>query len=89
MEKVRITIDVAKLPASAIFKNSEGRKFIIVDVAARRDGEDQYGKTHTVSVWDRASDKRIYVGAGKLEVVGESAPAQPVDLGLNDDDLPL
>lgn len=85
MEKIRISIDVAKLPACAIYKNGEGRKFIIVEVAPRRDGGDQYGKTHTVSVWDAQAEQRVYVGNGKAETI---APQQQ-SVTLNDDDLPL
>lgn len=86
MEKIRITIDVAKLPADAIYKTAEGRKYITVEVAPRRDGEDQYGKTHTVSVWCKSSEQRVYVGHGKAETVefGGNSGAT-----LDDDDLPL
>ena len=86
MEKVRISIDVAKLPAAAIYRNGEGRKFIIVEVAPRKDGEDQFGKTHTVSVWDAQTEQRVYVGSGKAETIGA---AQQQNVGINDDDLPL
>ena len=85
MEKIRISIDVAKLPSCAIYRNGEGRKFIIVEVAPRRDGEDEYGKTHTVSVWDKAAEKRVYVGNGKAEVIETGSQGAT----LNDDDLPL
>ena len=85
MEKIRISIDVAKLPSAAIFRNGEGRKFIIVEVAPRKDGEDQFGKTHTVSVWDAQAEQRVYVGSGKAETIG----AAQQNVSLNDDDLPL
>lgn len=86
MEKVRISIDVQALPASAIMKADNGKKYIIVEVTPRRDGADQYGKTHTVSVWDKASDSRIYVGSGKAVSFGDGGQQGAV---LGDDDLPL
>ena len=85
MEKIRISIDVAKLPSAAIYRNGEGRKFIIVEVAPRKDGEDQFGKTHTVSVWDAQAEQRVYVGSGKAETIGTAQQ----NVSLNDDDLPL
>lgn len=86
MEKIRVTIDVAKLPADAIYKTAEGRKYITVEVAPRRDGEDQYGKTHTVSVWCKGSEQRVYVGSGKAEQVQTGGGHSS---SIDDDDLPL
>ena len=40
MEKVRISIDVQALPASAIMKADNGKKYIIVEVTPRREETD-------------------------------------------------
>ena len=85
-EKIRITIDTTKLPASATFTGKDGHKRISVDVALRRGGVDDYGNTHNVSVWDKETSQRIYVGSGKIETFGE---AQQPRVKSSDDDLPL
>lgn len=82
MEKIIVTIDTTKLPAGAFFTGTNsGKKYLQVEVAERRDGTDQYGKTHNVSVWDKQTQQRIYVGDGKLvEVQRQNSPADNGDL---------
>ena len=84
MEKIIITIDTTKLPAAAFFTgNNSGKKYLQVEVAERQGGADQYGKTHTVSVWEKQTQQRVYVGDGKLVQV-ERKQGSPAD-----DDLPM
>ena len=89
MEKIIITIDTTKLPAAAFFTGqNSGKKYLQVEVAERQGGADQYGKTHTVSVWEKNSQERIYVGDGRLVQIErrQDAPTPP----RNDDgDLPF
>lgn len=85
MEKIRVTIDTTKLTACAFFTGSNsGKRYIQVEVAPRQGGPDQYGKTHTVSVWDNVNKQRIYVGDGRAVEVGQRAPQSPAP----NDDLP-
>lgn len=87
MEKIKITIDTTKLTASAFFTGSNsGKKYLQVEVAPRQGGADQYGKTHTVSVWDKNTQQRIYVGDGRAVEVEQRAPQAPAP---QDDDLPV
>lgn len=81
-EKIRVTIDTTKLPASAVFTGQNGHKYIAFDLMERRGGEDEYGNTHAASCWDKTSGQRIYVGKGKTETFGQQAAPQ-------NDDLPL
>lgn len=86
MEKIKITIDTTKLTAAAFFTGSKnGKKYLQVDVVPRQGGADQYGKTHSVSVWDNVNKQRIYVGDGRAEEVKQRAPQAPAP---SDDDLP-
>jgi hypothetical protein len=86
MEKIIVTIDTTKLTAAAFFQGSNsGKKYLQVEVTPRKGGADDYGKTHTVAVWDKQAQQRIYVGDGKAVQIGQgTAPAQ-----TQDDDLPV
>ena len=91
MEKIIVTIDTSKLPAAAFFTGSNsGKKYLQVEVTARQGGEDQYGKTHAVSMWDKQTQQRIYVGDGKLVDVGPRVEApRGVPAPADDSDLPF
>lgn len=88
MEKIIVTIDTTKLTAAAFFQGSNsGKKYLQVEVAERQNGADQYGKTHTVSVWDKTTQQRIYVGDGKLMTIERGTATAPAQ--TQDDDLPF
>ena len=72
MEKIRITIDTAKLPAGATFRGQNGHTYIQVDLLPRLGGADDYGNTHSVSCWDKDAHERVYVGKGKTETLPSS-----------------
>jgi len=50
---VEFSVNLSKVTAEAgehIFENKDGQKFIKLKVVKKRDGVDQYGKTHYVEV---------------------------------------
>lgn len=90
MEKIIVTIDTTKLTASAFFQGSNsGKKYLQVEVAERQNGADQYGKTHTVSVWDKQAQQRIYVGDGKLVTIERGTAPAPAQTQEVEGDLPF
>lgn len=92
MEKIIVTIDTTKLTAAAFFQGSNsGKKYLQVEVAPRLGGADDYGKTHTVSVWDKQTQQRIYVGDGKLVNIEQrqASPQAPAPAQEEDNDLPF
>jgi hypothetical protein len=88
---IKATIKVNKLDKSAFFKGKNGDTYCSIILWENRDGEDQFGNTHSIKQdlgKDRKGEKSDYVGNAKpigggagrdvsaAEATRRTAPAQ-------------
>ena len=79
---------LSKIPKELVLGDDKGRKYIYVDIVPNRNGADEYGNTHTVTLYNKNTRETTYLGKLKTQEFG--APAQ----GLGDplpetEDLPF
>jgi hypothetical protein len=64
-----------------------------VDVLEKRESPDQYGNTHTITIYNKEARQTIYLGDLKPQEFGSgaSAPAAPAhkEPGDDNEDLPF
>lgn len=70
-EKLNGRLNLSKIPKELIQTAQDGSKFIYVDVVPNRNGADQYGNTHSVSVYDKQERKPVYLGNLKPQEFGQ------------------
>jgi hypothetical protein len=58
-------INVLKIPKHLLFKGEKGT-YLDIDIVEKRE-PDQYGKTHAISVYDKETKEKIYIGDGTLK----------------------
>ena len=67
--------------ASKYVYEKDGKKYLTFDVAAKREA-DQYGKTHSVSVWTKDD-------AGQPDKPAPEQPREDVSSNFSDSDIPF
>lgn len=68
-------IRLSRIPKELIVKNKAGESVIYVDFVPRKGGADQYGNTHSLSVYNKATRETIYLGDFKPVEFGTQQPA--------------
>ena len=84
---------LSKIPKELVLGDDKGRKYIYVDIVPNRNGADEYGNTHTVTLYNKNTKQTIYLGNLKEVEFGKSGATAPAP-GLRDplpetDDLPF
>ena len=79
---------LSKIPKELVLADDKKRKYIYVDIVPNRNGADEYGNTHTITLYNKNTKQTIYLGNLKEVQFGSGAP------GLRDplpetDDLPF
>ena len=69
-EKLNGRLNLSKIPKELIQTAQDGSKFVYLDVVPNRNGADQYGNTHSISVYDKQARKPIYLGNLKPQEFG-------------------
>ena len=69
-QKLNGRLSLSKIPKELIQTSQNGDKFIYVDIVPNRKGADQYGNTHSISVYDKQNRKPIYLGNLKPQEFG-------------------
>lgn len=69
-QKLNGRLSLSKVPRELIQTSQNGDKFIYVDIVPNRNGADQYGNTHSISVYDKQNRKPIYLGNLKPQEFG-------------------
>lgn len=69
-QKLNGRLSLSKIPKELIQTSQNGDKFIYIDIVPNRNGADQYGNTHSVSVYDKQNRKPIYLGNLKPQEFG-------------------
>ena len=83
---------LSKIPKELVLGDDKGRKYIYVDIVPNRNGADEYGNTHTITLYNKNTKQTIYLGNLKTQEFGGGATAPAP--GLRDplpetDDLPF
>ena len=69
-QKLNGRLSLSKIPKELIQTANDGSKFCYVDIVPNRNGADQYGNTHSISVYDKQNRKPIYLGNLKPQEFG-------------------
>ena len=69
-QKLNGRLSLSNIPKELIQTSQNGDKFIYVDIVPNRNGADQYGNTHSISVYDKQNRKPIYLGNLKPQEFG-------------------
>lgn len=85
-QKLNGRLSLSKIPKELIQTSQNGDKFIYVDIVPNRNGADQYGNTHSISVYDKQNRKPIYLGNLKPQEFGQGGNGGGHSNGS--DDLP-
>ena len=96
--KLHGLINLSKIDKSLITTNQRGEKVLWVDMVPRRAGADQYGNTHTITIYNKEARQTIYLGDLRPQEFGSgaaapapAAPAAPAhkEPGDDNEDLPF
>ena len=82
----------SKIPKELVLVDNNGRKYIYVDILSNRNGADDYGNTHTITLYDKNTKQTIYLGNLREVEFGKSGaatPPEPPVPSAEDDDLPF
>ena len=87
-KKLNGRLYLSKIPKELVLGDDKGRKYIYVDIVPNRNGADEYGNTHTITLYNKNTKQTIYLGNLKEVQFGSGAP------GLRDplpetEDLPF
>ena len=82
-QKLNGRLSLSKLPKELIQTSQNGDKFCYVDILPNKNGADQYGNTHSISVYDKQNRRTIYLGNLKPQEFGGNGGGHS-----NDSDLP-
>ena len=76
-KKLTGLLNLSKIPKELIGQTKNGAKCIYVDIVPNRNGEDIYGNTHTITLYDKTTKQTIYLGNLKEVEFGKSGAATP------------
>jgi hypothetical protein len=78
-------INVLKIPKHLLFKGEKGT-YLDIDIVEKRE-PDQYGKTHSISVYDKETKEKIYIGDGTVKEFGNKHSTSSGTPSQSDDDF--
>lgn len=89
--KLRGMLNLSKIDKSLITTNQRGEKVLWVDILEKKNAPDQYGNTHTVTLYNKDTRTTIYLGDFKPQEFGNaaSAPAPQDDSKKEGEDWPF
>ena len=92
-KKLTGLLNLSKIPKELIGQTKKGEKCLFVDIIPNRNGADEYGNTHTITLYNKNTKQTIYLGNLKEVEFGKSGattPAgQPASSVEDDMDLPF
>ena len=92
-KKLTGMLNLSKIPKELIGQTKKGEKCLFVDIVPNRNGADNYGNTHAITLYNKNTKQTIYLGNLKEVEFGKSGATAPAS-GLRDplpetDDLPF
>lgn len=94
-QKLTGLINLSKIPKGIIGKTKKGESCIFVDVIPRKGGADEYGNTHSITIYNKETKETIYLGNLKPQEFGgggsQASQSAPQGGGFegDKDDLPF
>ena len=93
-KKLNGRLYLSKIPKELVLGDDKGRKYIYVDIVPNRNGADEYGNTHTITLYNKNTKQTIYLGNLKEVQFGSGAGAPAPGLrnplpSTDDIDLPF
>ena len=81
---------LSKIPKELVLGDDKGRKYVYVDIVPNRNGADEYGNTHTITLYNKNTKQTMYLGNLKEVEFGKSgaATSQNASAPADEDDLP-
>ena len=76
-KKLNGRLYLSKIPKELVLADDKGRKYIYVDIVPNRNGADNYGNTHTITLYNKNTKQTIYLGNLKEVEFGKSGAATP------------
>ena len=83
---------LSKIPKELVLADDKGRKYIYVDIVPIKGGQDEYGNTHNITLYNKNTRETTYLGKLKTQEfgAGATAPGLRNPLPSTDDiDLPF
>lgn len=83
---------LSKIPKELVLGDDKGRKYIYIDILPNRNGADDYGNTHTITLYNKNTKQTIYLGNLRKVEFGKSGaatPPEPPVPSAEEDDLPF
>ena len=77
-KKLTGLLNLSKIDKSLIGNTKKGDKCIFIDIVPIKGGQDEYGNTHNITLYNKNTRETIYLGKLKTQEfgVGATAPAQ-------------
>ena len=90
-KKLNGMLNLSKIPKELIGQTKKGDKVIYVDIVPNRNGADDYGNSHTITLYNKNTKQTIYLGNLKEVEFGKSGAATPAGQPAPtvEDDLPF
>ena len=90
-KKLNGMLNLSKIPKELIGQTKKGDKVIYIDIVPNRNGADDYGNTHAITLYDKNTKQTSYLGNLKEVEFGKSGAATPAGQPASsvEDDLPF
>ena len=90
-KKLTGLLNLSKIPKELIGQTKKGEKCLFVDIIPNRNGADEYGNTHTITLYNKNTKQTIYLGNLKEVEFGKSGASAPAGqpTSSEEDDLPF
>ena len=90
-KKLTGLLNLSKIPKELIGQTKKGEKCLFVDIIPNRNGADEYGNTHTITLYNKNTKQTIYLGNLKEVEFGKSGAATPAGQSASseENDLPF
>ena len=92
-KKLTGLLNLSKIPKELIGQTKKGDKCVYIDIVPNRNGADDYGNTHTITLYNKNTKQTIYLGNLREVEFGKSGAAtpagQPASSEVDDGDLPF
>ena len=84
-------LNLSKIPKELIGQTKKGEKCLFVDIIPNRNGADEYGNTHTITLYNKNTKQTIYLGNLKEVEFGKGGAATPAGQPASsvEDDMPF
>ena len=89
-KKLTGLLNLSKIDKSLIGTTKKGSKCIFIDIVPIKGGQDEYGNTHNITLYNKNTKQTIYLGNLKEVEFGKSGAATPAGQPASsvEDDLP-